>query len=71
MPRTKKEERSLTLLRDLVWRLYKALKAYKQRPSSQAAPGFRLLFDRIVGMRTGYEALDKLLARLLEGRLSC
>lgn len=44
---------------------YKALKAYKQRPSPQAAPGFRIRFDRIFGLRTGYEALDKLLARLL------
>lgn len=65
MPATKKEERSLALVRDLVWRFYKALKAYKQRPSPQAAPGFRLRFDRIFGLRTGYEALDKLLARLL------
>lgn len=65
MPGTRKEERLLTLIRDLVWRFYKGLKAYKQKPSPQAALGFRLRFDRIFGMRTGYEALDKLLARLL------
>lgn len=65
MPGTKKEQRSLTLIRDLVWRFYKALKAYKQRPSAQVALGLRLRFDLIFGLRTGYEAPDKLLARLL------
>ncbi|MBB4571818.1 MULTISPECIES: IS66 family transposase [Rhizobium] len=64
MPGTAKEERSLTMVRDLVWRFYKALKAYKQTPSPRAVPAFRRRFDRIFGLRTGYEALDKLLERL-------
>ncbi|MGO4440967.1 IS66 family transposase, partial [Rhizobium sp. RAF56] len=64
MPATTKEERSLTMARDLVWRFYKALKAYKQNPSPQSAPAFRLRFDRIFTLRTGYEELDKLLERL-------
>ncbi|MDK4742633.1 transposase [Rhizobium sp. CNPSo 3464] len=65
MPGTAKEERSLTMVRDLVWRFYKALKAYKQNPSPRAGPAFRRRFDRIFSLRTGYEALDKLLERLL------
>jgi len=64
MPATAKEERRLTMVRDLVWRFYKMLKAYKQNPSPQAAPAFRRRFDRIFALRTGYEALDKLLERL-------
>jgi hypothetical protein len=64
MPATAKEERLLTMVRDLVWRFYKALKGYKQNPSPQSAPAFRRRFDRIFTLHTGYEALDKLLERL-------
>lgn len=64
MPATTNEERLLTMVRDLVWRFYKALKAYKQNPAPQAAPAFRRRFDKIFTLRTGYEALDKLLDRL-------
>ncbi|NKK60598.1 transposase [Rhizobium leguminosarum bv. viciae] len=64
MPTTAKEERLVTMVRDLVWRFYKALKAYQQCPSPQSAPAFRRRFDRIFTLRTGYEALDTLLERL-------
>ncbi|MGO6937333.1 transposase, partial [Rhizobium ruizarguesonis] len=56
--------RLVTMVRDLVWRFYKALKAYQQCPSPQSAPAFRRRFDRIFTLRTGYEALDTLLERL-------
>ncbi|NKK55489.1 transposase [Rhizobium leguminosarum bv. viciae] len=64
MPATAKEERWVAVVRDLVWRFYKALKACKQNPCPQSAPAFRRRFDRIFTLRTGYEALDKLLERL-------
>jgi len=64
MPAKPKEARAVTLIRDLVWRFYKALKAWKQKPSPQAVPAFRRRFDRIFTMRTGYDALDALLVRL-------
>jgi hypothetical protein len=64
MPATAKEERWATVVRDLIWRYYRALKAYKQTPSPKEAPAFRRRFDRIFTLRTGYEALDKLLERL-------
>jgi len=64
MPAKAKEARSVALVRDLVWRFYKALKAWKQRPSPQAIPKFRRRFDRIFTLRTGYDALDALLVRL-------
>lgn len=64
MPAKAKEARSVALVRDLVWRFYKALKAWKQKPSPQVIPAFRRRFDRIFTLRTGYEALDALLVRL-------
>nr|WP_286202829.1 transposase [Rhizobium lusitanum] len=57
----KTTERLVTVVRNLVWRFYKVLEAYKQNPSPQAAPAFRRRFKRIFTLRTGYEALDKLL----------
>ncbi|WP_047454233.1 transposase [Rhizobium rhizogenes] len=64
MPVKPKEARSVALVRDLVWRFYKMLKVWKQKPLPQAIPGFRRRFDRIFTLRTGYNALDALLARL-------
>ncbi|WP_349963014.1 transposase [Rhizobium sp. ZPR3] len=64
MPAKPKELRSVALVRDLVWRFYKTLKAWKQKPSLHAVQGFRRRFDKIFTMRTGYDALDKLLERL-------
>ncbi|NRP89054.1 hypothetical protein GFPCMMHI_04979 [Ensifer adhaerens] len=64
MPAKPKEVRSVVLIRDLVWRFYKALKAWKLDPSPQAVHGFRRRFDKIFTLRTGYGALDKLLLRL-------
>lgn len=64
MPAKPKEARSVALVRDLVWRFYKTLKAWKQNPSPQAVRGFRRRFDRIFTLRTGYDALDALLVRL-------
>lgn len=64
MPARTKEVRSVALVRDLVWRFYKALKAWKKRPSPSAIPAFRQRFDRIFTLRTDYDALDALLVRL-------
>jgi len=52
------------MMRDLIWRYYKALKAYRQQPSPVCPDAFRRRFDRIFAMRTGYQALDRLLMRL-------
>lgn len=64
MPAKRREMRCVELIRDLVWRFYKALKVWKQNPSPQAVHAFRRRFDRIFTLRTGYHALDTLLARL-------
>lgn len=64
MPAKRREVRRGELIRDLVWRFYKALKTWKLKPSPQAAHAFRRRFDRIFSSRTGYDVLDKRLVRL-------
>jgi len=50
--------------RDLVWRFYRDLKAYRQNPSKQRKATLRARFDRIFTRTTGFVTLDRLLARL-------
>jgi len=51
--------------RSLIWRFYKALKAYRTDPSSRRKAALRARFDRIFcDQRTGFITLDRLLARL-------
>ncbi|MBY5637529.1 transposase [Rhizobium leguminosarum] len=64
MPATPGQVRHVETLRDLIWRFYKALKAYQRRPDPRAARGIQARFDRIFSLRTGYGDLDKLLFRL-------
>ncbi|MGR9354723.1 IS66 family transposase [Rhizobium leguminosarum] len=64
MPATTGQVRHVETLRDLIWRFYKALKAYQRRPDPRAAPSLQARFDRIFSLRTGYGDLDKLLFRL-------
>jgi hypothetical protein len=64
MPATQQQEKHVETLRELVWRFYKALKAYKRKPSPQFARDLEARFDRIFAIRTGYGELDKLLLRL-------
>jgi hypothetical protein len=45
------------------WRFYRRLKHYRQQPTPQAADRLSRHFDRLFAIRTGYEALDKLIAR--------
>jgi len=64
MPATPRQAQAVETMRDLVWCFYKALKAFKQKPSPGLAQAIRRRFDRIFKIRTGYSELDKLLARL-------
>src|ERR1022692_1653145 len=51
--------------RSLIWRFYKALKAYRDDPSSRRRAALRARFDRLFfEQRTGFVALDRLLPRL-------
>ncbi|MDH7785668.1 FtsZ-binding cell division protein ZapB [Ochrobactrum sp. 19YEA23] len=64
MPATPGQVKQVETIRDLIWRFYKALKAYRQKPDARLAAGLEARFDRSFAIRTGYDDLDKLLLRL-------
>jgi hypothetical protein len=45
------------------WRYYERLKRYRENPSPDLAARLSHHFDRLFAIRTGYDALDKLIAR--------
>lgn len=51
-------------MRRLIWRYYEALKVYQSNPSAKRRATLLARFDRIFRCRTGFVALDRLLARL-------
>jgi len=53
-----------TRVRGLIWDFYADLKAYQLKPAKRRAVALRARFDRIFLRRTGFVALDRLLARL-------
>nr|WP_143132846.1 transposase [Brucella cytisi] len=65
MPATPGQVKQVETIRDLIWRFYKALKAYRQKPDARLAAGLEARFDRVFAIRTGYDDLDKLLLRVL------
>jgi hypothetical protein len=50
--------------RDLIWRFYRDLKAYRLHPTKQRKAALQTRFDRIFTGKTGFVTLDRLLARL-------
>jgi len=51
-------------VRDLIWKYYRALKAYRRRPSKRSKAVLEARFDRIFTLKTGFVTLDRLLKRL-------
>ena len=51
-------------VRDLIWRLYRALGVYRLAPSSRRKTQLWGRFDRIFKRETGFATLDRLLKRL-------
>jgi hypothetical protein len=51
-------------VRQLIWRLYADLKAYRCAPTPRRKAALRKRFDRIFTRKTGFVTLDRLLARL-------
>ena len=45
------------------WRFYKKLNSYRDKPTLERAVWLERYFDRLFATRSGYEALDKLIAR--------
>jgi hypothetical protein len=51
-------------VRELIWNLYRDLKAYRCAPTKRRKAALRARFDRIFTRKTGFVTLDRLLARL-------
>jgi hypothetical protein len=51
-------------VRSLMWNFYASLKRYRLNPDKRRAGALRARFDRIFRRRTGFVALDRLIARL-------
>jgi hypothetical protein len=51
-------------MRELIWNLYRDLKAYRCAPTKRRKAALRARFDRIFTRKTGFVTLDRLLARL-------
>jgi hypothetical protein len=61
---TDEQREAQASIRELIWSLYRDLKAYRQNPSRQRRTVLRARFDRIFTRKTGFVTLDRLLARL-------
>ena len=64
MPATPRQARKVETVRDLVWRFCRTLKSVRRKAPPGLAAAFHKRFARIFSLRTGYQELDKLLARL-------
>lgn len=64
VPATPQQRRSVDLVRQLIWWLYRDLKVWQKQPCKRRAAALRARFDRIFRRRTGYNLLDRLMARL-------
>ena len=51
-------------VRDLIWKYYRALKAYRRRPTKRSKAVLEARFERIFTLETGFVTLDRLLKRL-------
>jgi hypothetical protein len=51
-------------VRELIWKFYADLKAYRCAPTKQRKAALRARFDRIFTRKTGFVTLDRLLRRL-------
>ncbi len=61
---TDRQHAAQQLVRALIWWFYADLKAYRRAPDRRRRHQLRARFDRIFRRRTGFAALDRLLARL-------
>jgi hypothetical protein len=51
-------------VRDQIWKYYRALKAYRRRPTERSKAILQARFDGIFTLKTGFVTLDRLLKRL-------
>jgi Transposase IS66 family len=55
-------------VRDQIWKFYRALKAYRRRPTKRSKAVLEARFDRIFTLKTGFVTLDRLLKRLRKNK---
>lgn len=65
---TDKNRAAQASVRNLIWNLYRDLKAYRCSPTGQRRAALRARFNRIFTRKTGFVTLDRLLARLHANR---
>jgi hypothetical protein len=51
-------------VRQPLWALYQALKAYREQPEAARKPGLEAQFDELCAKRTGYPSVDGVLAEM-------
>ena len=61
---TDRQRRAQRHIRNLIWRFYRDLKAFRRNPTTARKATLSARFDRIFIRKTGFITLDKLLARL-------
>jgi hypothetical protein len=65
---TDKNRAAQASVRNLIWSLYRDLKAYRCAPNGRRKAALRVRFNRIFTRKTGFVTLDRLLARLYANR---
>jgi hypothetical protein len=68
LPLNEAHREDIAGVRDQVWRLYAALKAYKQKPTPAKKRALSKRFDAIFTQKTRYETLNRLLKRLYQNK---
>jgi hypothetical protein len=61
---TEENRAAQAAMRELIWKFYADLKAYRRHPIKRRKAVLRARFDRIFTRKTGFVTLDRLLARL-------
>lgn len=67
---TDQQRRSKAMIQDRIWWLYRDIKAWCLNPGPRRARELALRFDRLVGTRTRFVTLDRLLTRIRADRAS-
>lgn len=68
VPCDEKHRTVIERLRNIIWELYRDLKAYRQRPEAARKPALEARFDALCAERTGYPSLTSVLAEMTAHR---
>ena len=68
IPETEAHRKIQEKYRDQIWRLYRKLKIYKEKPSLCRRKWIELQFDLVFNKKTGYPALNEVLGRIFKNK---